>query len=158
MKITLKNIKHADFASQETECYSASLYVDGKKIGDVSNDGCGGCDMFRGDNEAYRAANEWCKANLPKWEMNGKQFETDIEMHCSNILSEWLTSKELKQLLNGKVLTLRDGFVYETKFRGVSKVTQAHIDHVRKGNPDATILNEMPFEDALKAFIAATQS
>lgn len=43
MEITLKNIKVAKFMSQETLCYSATVYVDGKKAGHSENDGHGGC-------------------------------------------------------------------------------------------------------------------
>ena len=44
MKLELKNIKHTAWASQETHCYQASLYVDGKPVAIVSNDGHGGAD------------------------------------------------------------------------------------------------------------------
>ena len=43
-KIELKNIKYAAFASEETHCYEATLYVNGKRFAHVSNDGHGGCD------------------------------------------------------------------------------------------------------------------
>jgi hypothetical protein len=43
-RIQLKNIKYASFASQETLCYEASVYFDGKRVGHVANDGHGGCD------------------------------------------------------------------------------------------------------------------
>ena len=41
MKITLKNVKHYESMSEETDCFEASLYVDGKKVGRVSNRGTG---------------------------------------------------------------------------------------------------------------------
>lgn len=42
MQIVLKNVKnHADM-SEETNCFSATIYVDGKKVGTVKNDGRGG--------------------------------------------------------------------------------------------------------------------
>ena len=44
MKLKLKNIKHSEFASQETNCYQAVVYLNGKPFADVSNDGHGGCD------------------------------------------------------------------------------------------------------------------
>ena len=43
MKLELKNVKHAAFASQETHCFEATLYVDGKRFATVSNEGHGGC-------------------------------------------------------------------------------------------------------------------
>jgi len=45
-KITLKNFKHAEFASHETNCFEATVYLDGKKFGNVENDGHGGCSFF----------------------------------------------------------------------------------------------------------------
>lgn len=39
---TLKNIKTCDFMSEETVCFEANLYCDGKLLARVSNDGHGG--------------------------------------------------------------------------------------------------------------------
>ena len=36
MKIELKNVKYSDFASHETHCFEASVYIDGKRAGIVS--------------------------------------------------------------------------------------------------------------------------
>jgi hypothetical protein len=47
MKIELKNVKHAKFASEETECFAATVWIDGKKVGEVSNDGKGGAHEYR---------------------------------------------------------------------------------------------------------------
>jgi hypothetical protein len=41
-KITLKNLKVHETLSEETLCFSADLYEDGKLIAHVSNRGCGG--------------------------------------------------------------------------------------------------------------------
>jgi len=46
MKIELKNVKHSEFASRETDCFQASVYIDGKKAGTVGNDGQGGCNHY----------------------------------------------------------------------------------------------------------------
>lgn len=46
MEISLKNIKHAEFMSHETECFHASVYIDGEKAGVVSNDGHGGANLY----------------------------------------------------------------------------------------------------------------
>lgn len=42
MNIEVRNVKHAAFASEETLCFSADIYVDGKKEGYAKNDGHGG--------------------------------------------------------------------------------------------------------------------
>ena len=46
MKLELKSIKHSAFASHETYCYQANLYVNGKAIAIVSNEVIGGCDSL----------------------------------------------------------------------------------------------------------------
>jgi len=47
--IELRGIKRTAWASEETHCYQATLYVDGEKWGTVSNQGHGGCDDFHGE-------------------------------------------------------------------------------------------------------------
>jgi hypothetical protein len=57
--ITLKNVKKYKALSQETEAFSASVYIGGKRIGEVSNDGWGGShrwDIDRAGREAVEAA------------------------------------------------------------------------------------------------------
>lgn len=46
MKIELRNVRHAAFASQETECFTASVWIDGRREGTVENSGAGGPMMF----------------------------------------------------------------------------------------------------------------
>lgn len=41
MKVELKNIKIAKFASEETLCFEATIYIDGKRSGTVKNNGWG---------------------------------------------------------------------------------------------------------------------
>lgn len=42
MNIELKNIKYFAAGSEETDCFVATIYIDGKKAGDARNDGHGG--------------------------------------------------------------------------------------------------------------------
>jgi len=60
--IALKNVKtHAD-VSEETACFSASVYHEGKRIGVVSNQGRGGCNEYRWENaEAGRKVEAWAE-------------------------------------------------------------------------------------------------
>ena len=41
MKLELKNLKHAEFASQETNCFEAKLYINGVFSATLTNDGHG---------------------------------------------------------------------------------------------------------------------
>lgn len=155
MKIELKSIKYAAFASQETSCYNANLYVDGKKIGTVANEGHGGCDSFHGDWETFKKADEWCKANLPKWSLNDDEeatHETDLEMHCGNLLETFLVTRDVKRALKTKVLFRKpEGGIYEMKHHG--HVEQA-VASILKTNPKADVLNNMPIEEAVAIYRA----
>ena len=67
MKIELKAIKFNEAFSEETNCYKANVYVNGKLGGEASNDGRGGCTFihtYNGDAALIKAANEYC-ATLP---------------------------------------------------------------------------------------------
>ncbi len=47
MEIALKNISYSERLSEETNCFSATIYIDGKKAGEASNHGHGGPTMIR---------------------------------------------------------------------------------------------------------------
>lgn len=160
MKIELKSIKHSKFASEETECYTASLYVDGKKIGTVKNAGHGGCDEFIGDQAKYRETDDWCKANLPKWTLGDgpADNETTLELYCGELLENWMFEQEYRTTIRKKVLfkypdDAGKAGVYQIGCKG--KVTPAHIAAVKRKEPDAIILNEMPLAEAVAIFRAA---
>src|SRR3546814_16233705 len=46
-RITLKTLKVADFASEETMCFSATVVFDGTPIAEARNDGHGGSTFLR---------------------------------------------------------------------------------------------------------------
>lgn len=156
MKIELKSIQYSAFASQETSCYSANLYVDGRKIGTVGNDGQGGCDRFHGDRAAFDAADLWCRTNLPKWAgLDGETLDTDLELHCGALIDDWLAAKHLRSTLRANVMFLHpvDGRLYQVRHKGeIARTTAA----VTRQHPGATVLNSQPFEAALALYRKAT--
>lgn len=158
MKIALKAIKYAAFSSEETNCYSANLYVDGHKIGTVGNDGRGGYDRFHGDRDAYKAADDWCGANLPKWTgAGGEPLDTDLELHCGALLEDWLASKHLRSTLRTAVMFVHPGIgkLYQVRHRGEIERTAAAV---AGRHPGAIILNGQPFDEALALYRTGTAS
>ncbi len=156
MKIDLKSIQHSVFASQETNCYTANLYVDGRKIGTVGNDGHGGCDYFHGDQAAYAAVDTWCRANLPKWTgFKADPIDTDLEHHCGTLFDDWLAARHLRSTLRTNVLFVKsdDGRLYQVRHRGKIEAT---ISAVACQHPGANILNGQPFDAALALYRAGT--
>ena len=156
MKLELKNIKHTAWASEETHCYQASLYVNGKPLSIVSNDGHGGCDRdyahpkfephtryFGGLGGDYRSVMAEVDAhfkslpNTPS-EWNEDGMEQTLEFWCCDQVNDWLSARELKKKLKKEFLfQFADGV-------GVF----AHKDRPSRAHK-ATILNDMPFADAL---------
>ncbi|MBV7408748.1 hypothetical protein [Maritimibacter sp. DP1N21-5] len=166
MKIELKNIKYSSFASQETNCYDAALYIDGRKIGNVGNTGTGGSDYFypsanpsiHQNRDAHARADAWCKANLPAVEL-GEGFDpvpADLELHCGALLDDYLLTRDLRSNLKRKVLFTMPGdtsVYFITPAKG-QQLQPSHISTCRQRHPDATILNDLPEPEALAIYRA----
>lgn len=117
MKIELKNIKHAAFASEETHCFTASVYIDGKKAGIVSNDGHGGPDRHE-PSSLLRQLTEHA-ATLPPLDMSeyfndgGKhELAQSAETLIGDLVNEFLRKRENKRLCNGKTVCRLPGETY----------------------------------------------
>jgi hypothetical protein len=156
MKIELKNIKHSEFASHETNCYEATIYIDGKKAGVVSNDGHGGCDHVTPWELAVEI-DAYAKT-LPKMSigtgLNTIEAEQNHETIFADIVAEWLHAKDLKRALSRYVMFTRDdGRLYQSA--GMKKDALAKYLSEPK-LPEAIkskeILNLMPFDKALQIY------
>ena len=157
MKLELKNIKHTAWASEETHCYQASLYVDGKPVAIVSNDGHGGCDRdyahpkFKGDYfDMFRSVEAHFKSlpNDPS-EWNEDGMEQRLEFWCCDQVNDWLSARELKKKLKSHVLfqlKYKDG-VFQTKFHPT--VTNGEWVINKQAGQTRRILNDLPFDEAL---------
>jgi len=112
MNIELRNIKTNNALSHETICFSANLYLDGKKLGEVVNRGCGGSHEYSfGYGKDHDKMDEWCKSNLPKWGSEfeeGKEYDTDLEMHLSELVNEFNVNKHMKSLLKRRIVIIDD--------------------------------------------------
>ena len=142
MKLELKNIKHTSWASEETHCYQASLYVDGKPFAIVSNDGQGGSDRdyphpkFKGDYRAQmrdvsRYFSGLRRTAVTEWSPEG--MEQCLEFWCADQVNDWLSARDLKK---SYVYHFADGAgMFAHKLRPASTV--------------AVVLNDLPFDEAL---------
>ena len=162
--LEVKNISHYARGSEETPCYNATVYINGKRAIEVSNEGHGGCDR----QDTYpnieerclvQQANEWCikkyGKKTHKYMSNGEEksfeIEMDLEHVCQDALYDWLDKKTLKKDLNAKFLCQEDKelFAYK-KPRGYDEDEFKSV--LRNRHPKATCLNFIPFEDALKLY------
>lgn len=165
MKIELKNLKYAEFASQETHCFEASLYVDGKRIGVVANDGQGGCNGYT-PHTAWETINEYAKT-LPtsKYKMtvrdeNGAitQNEIDITHDADTVIDglvmEALYTRDLKRAMTNKILFINaDGAMMETTKMDKATMTNWLSRPELMDKLKATkVLNLMPLAEAVKLY------
>jgi len=161
MKIELKNVKHSEFASHETNCFEASVYIDGVRAGIVENDGQGGCNRYH-PYELEIKINDYAKT-LPPVVTSMKDphdssktftYDQDADAVIDDLLTDHLYSKDLKRALAKKIMYVKDdGQIYETK--SLTKL-QMQI-YLAKANIQETlktqkILNTLPFSEALSIY------
>ncbi|MCT2561790.1 hypothetical protein [Chryseobacterium herbae] len=101
MKIELKNIHFSEQLSEETNAFSANVYIEGIKVGEASNRGRGSSTVCRADNERggklIAEAEVYC-SSLPseKFSLGGGQHELKIDLgqYLDNLLDKYLQEKE----------------------------------------------------------------
>jgi len=162
MKIELKNIKLYLTMSEETFCFEASLYVDGKKVSRVSNRGHGGDNDFDEHFRTIDPIDDWCKANLPKWDSEfgeGNTHDTDLSMHISELINRYSILKEYKKILRTKIIFLPKDLKSDTygtmpkpKF-GTVDGFNAWLQTTARKNPKDYVLNALPMDEAEKLWI-----
>jgi hypothetical protein len=160
MKIELKNIKYSEFASHETSCYEATIYIDGKKAGIVENDGRGGCDnvvpwQLAQEIDAYAKTlpSVVCKWIDPE---TGKpaEMEQTHETIFGDILTDWLHAKDLKRAMSRCVMfTREDGRVYQaTSMKKDALAQYLSEGKLKEALKAKEILNLLPFGKALEIY------
>lgn len=131
MQITLKNFKHAAFASQETYCFEATVYIDGKKAGIASNDGHGGCTFVR-LTEAFR------HLDTPDNDLEGK-----VDAECHKLVCD----KQDKGILNSVKRDLSKNILFTRKG---DKTTGVRIYRGAVGTPqEQVILAKLKADDTV---------
>ena len=165
-KIEMKNISYYKRGSEETPCYNATVYINGKKAVEVSNDGHGGCDRQHTYPQCafnLREINDWCINTFGKstWEYNGKTYSTDLDLehYCHDELYNWLDAKELKKELKKNYVCVEKDKVKDEEFLVTWKRKGDHMDDYFKNflktdypHMVDKCLNFLPFDQALKLF------
>jgi len=152
MKITLKNFKYSEFASHETHCFEASVYIDGKRAGIASGDGNGGCMTIHP--HALRDKIDAYARTLPPVTYDEITVEQDAETILGVLITQTLIERDLNRYLRTGVVWLTNQ--REIKFRKMP----ANLLSGELKKPDlstrlkdcAAILNVLPHADALRLF------
>ena len=161
-KIEVKNITHYARGSEETPCYNATVYINGKKAVEVSNDGHGGSDrqdVWHESGFNLNAINEWCIKTYGKkthsYNSNGEKksftYDYDLESLCQDALYDWLDSKALKKDFKNKYLFLEDGKLMAYK-KSPKDTDVTFKQFFEKEHPKNICLNFLPFEKALELY------
>lgn len=134
MEITIKNLKVLEELSQETLCFSASVYVNGKKVGTAENTGHGGMtdlNLYRkkadGDWERNRELYEELKEYVPQftWDFDGEPVPHTVDSYIDELVWKEYERKDLLKQCRNQVLFRIPGeeykegeysFVRNTKF------------------------------------------
>lgn len=95
-RVSLKSIKYSESLSEETYAFTATLYLDGQKIGYVKNDGRGGCnDVDLIDRGAYGELNKYAESLPPvKSEFSSEDLPMDLDFLISTLVEEYLVKKD----------------------------------------------------------------
>ena len=172
--ITLKNVKYAAHASQETHCFQATVYVNGKKFCVVSNEGHGGCDshdaksddvfnlmkqinpnVVKTHDEVDRDANaDWPYPD--NWvETFSMTAESCFESYVANLVNVFLVEKDIKNDLRHRFVCLDDeGSIH---LYGKKQFGEMTIDAIKEGiekhaKRAVEIINGWAFEDVKAAY------
>jgi len=163
MKLELKNIKYAEWASQETACYDANLYVGGQPFAFVSNDGHGGADRVDRDprfkgiwSETLEEAEQYCREAYKFKGYKGTWHNGNLEIACGALLGAHLDRKHYKKLLRQVCFLTEEGELMS--FPKKVKPEPSIYDTIREARDDlknVTFLNELSFDDAVSKIKSA---
>lgn len=157
MKVELIAIKHAEFASEDTNCFSAVVVLDGRRSIQVSNSGTGGSNrMYDIVPGSVKRLNEYA-ASLPKktttfgGTTEPHTFQPTAETVIGDLLEEYLLLRHMRNALkrcihfctsDGKIMVFR-----KTKW---SPAVRDIVHRSITKYPGAVVLNELTEEEALK--------
>jgi hypothetical protein len=158
-KIELKNIKHSAWASQETHCYQATLYVDGVKWGTVSNQGHGGCDLFDGaegyDYDTLAELNGRIRDTYDPYTYGSYTLKQNLEMVCADLVNEWLRDKHFDRAMKSKVLFTKPDTqgIWQLAVKKPQTLWMV-LDSMKAQHPQYTYLADLPVDEAKAIYFA----
>jgi len=153
MKIEIRNVKYAKFMSEETECFEATVLIDGKVEGKVSNEGHGGCNFYHPHTLGDKL-NEYAKT-LPPCKSQYGDLEMDADLLIGDLFEKWSLEKDLKKTLKTRVLFVRDGKLLQTKKYEANQLElllKTRLNDLVVAVKAEKVLNVLPFDEALSIF------
>ena len=145
-EIIIKGLKTAEFASEETLCFEASIYVDGIRAFIAHNDGRGGCNMYDPINEVGKkllVMYEKYAKTLPQYVTKWGSGDMDLDILIGDMVEEQLANKQLKGWCRKETLfRLPDD--KEGSYRTVKEKFNPDVKtYIMNKYPNAIIMNEV---------------
>ena len=162
--LEVKKISHYARGSEETPCYNATVYINGKRAVEVSNNGHGGMDrqdVWHENGFNLKEINEWCVKKFGKksftYQSDSKEkecfYDMDLEHVCHDALYNWLDAKTLKKDLNSKFLFMEKNSKELNAYKKAKGEDEELFASFFRGKHEGgTCLNFIPFDDALKLY------
>ena len=161
VKIEIRNVKYFAAGSEETACFTSTVYVDDKKACTAQNHGTGGPTMVH-PFTVEKQINDYA-ATLPKAQGDlggGKTFEyaQTAETLVDALLSQHLSEKVLRKLLSNRIVftaTDAKGIFLSKVYKGAAEQDALLANPGLRAKLKAdVILNELPFDEALAIYKA----
>ena len=162
-KVEIKNVVHATNMSEETNAFTAALWIDGKKTGGAKNDGRGGETDYWANGKVVD--NKWevdagASARLKKAEEEARNDESlEHYLRCLDYIIDELVQDDLhwkehlKAARKAKVEYVDGGEVYQVQLRGEGKPSPELLEIVKKTQwweDHYTMLNGLSKEEFTK--------
>ena len=118
MKIELKNISHSKALSEETNAFSATVFIDGKRAGAVSNNGHGGAHRYH-PYELEKTLNDYAKtlppivSDLKNNDGTPFTYAASADTLIDEVFADALEAKDMKRLCAKKTLFREAGKEYK---------------------------------------------
>lgn len=180
--ISIRGLKHSEFASHETHCFQASIWLDNTRVCIAENDGRGGATDFNRTQTIkeetwsefmpllVREANrimpllwedeEWFTSkDLPPYVIGNSAWSSNLECVVAHLINEELGKKEMLRRMKTKLLTYdtKEKKVYARKIKLDPKdpiKTERVKKSITESSPNEIILNLMPEEEALQLYLS----
>jgi len=164
--LELKSVKFNAHFSRETHCFTATVYLDGKRIMKVENDGNGGAhnyypfhgqskESFRtmldeAQEKAYESLDDSVREEYKSLLINNPYAKsTALEWVITELLNEDLCLKDMRRLLKSKVAVFdeSDGKIYQYS----CKPTEENLTFLKNKTADepCVFLNDIPEHEAM---------
>ena len=153
-KVEIKNLKVAELLSSDSLAFTASIWINGKKVGDAKNQGHGGDtdvdlyywegDQARRNNELHDELREYVK-QFTHEDFDKEQVPHSVDTYIDELVFEEDKRQSLKRFCRGKTAFRIPGDTYkEGQYRILKhKFTKERADRLRrKYGKDVFILNE----------------